>query len=109
VIDYDHQKKVDDQRAALAKEESHYNAVRRVFGSPEGADVLEWLLNDLCGYWRNRLDSEREIGKFELGRTLFNQVCMADIEIAHGLLDRRRKQAEAVRNEERRRIEKQTQ
>jgi hypothetical protein len=94
------------QRKALADEENHYLRIKRVFGTPEGTEVLEWLLTELCGYWRGSFDSEREFGRFELGRTIFNQICVADIGIAHNLLDRRRNQAEAVRIEERRRIEK---
>lgn len=99
------QKRREQHAAALAKDEAHYNKLKRVFGTPEGLDVLEWLLTDLCGYWRGSLDTERELGKFELGRTLFNQVCMADIGIAHFMLDSRRRQAEAVRIEERKRLE----
>ena len=99
------QKRIEQIQAAFAKEESRYNKIKRVFGTPEGLDVLEWLLTDLCGYWRGSLDSERELGKFELGRYLFNQVCMADIGIAHFMLDSRRRQAEAVRIEERKRLE----
>lgn len=89
----------------LAKEESQYKRLAHVFGSAEGLEVLEWVLTDLCGYWREHLEDERTIGRFELGRALFNKVCMADIEICHTLLDRRRKAAESVRIEERRRIE----
>jgi hypothetical protein len=105
VIDENDEQRAETQRKALIAEEAHYNALRRVFSSEEGANILEWLLTDLCGYWRGSLVTERELGRFELGRTIFNQVCMADIDIAHGLLNRRRKQAEAVRNEERKRIE----
>jgi hypothetical protein len=106
VIDDNDEQRAEAQRKALNDEEAHYNALRRVFSSEEGANILEWLLTDLCGYWRGSLVTERELGRFELGRTIFNQVCMADIEIAHNLLDRRRRQAEAVRNDERKRIEK---
>ena len=106
MIDDHDQKRFEQIKSALAKEETHYNKLKRVFGTADGLDVLEWLLSDLCGYWRSRLDSERELGKFELGRNIFNQVCMADLDIAHSLLDRRRREAEAVRNKERRRIEK---
>jgi hypothetical protein len=105
VLDDDAKRK-ELHRTALLQEENHYNAIKRVFGTDDGTVVLEWLLTDLCGYWRGSLANERELGRFELGRTVFNQVCMADIEIAHNLLDRRRKAAEAVRNEERKRIEK---
>ena len=106
VDDETYAKRKEQQQAELAKEEAHYGRLQRVFGTADGLDVLEWLLTDVCGFWRSRLDTERELGKFELGRTLFNQVCMADIEIAHSLLDRRRRQAEAVRNAERRKLEK---
>lgn len=90
----------------LASEERRYAQLKKVFGSPEGIEVLEWLLTDLCGFWRGSLDSDRTLGKFDLGRTLFNQVCMADIEIGHTLLARRRNMAIEARNEERRRLEK---
>jgi hypothetical protein len=106
VLDEHEDKRAEAYRKALNDEEAHYNALKRVFGSEEGTDILEWLLTELCGYWRGSLATERELGRFELGRTIFNQVCMSDIEIAHTLLDRRRRQAEAVRNEERKRIEK---
>ena len=108
MIDDNDQKRVETQRQALMREEAHYAALARVFGSPDGIAVLEWLLTDLCGYWRSSLDSERELGKFELGRFVFNHVCMANINIAHTLLDRRRNAAQAVRNAERQRIEKQS-
>lgn len=100
------QARAEAQRKALADEENHYLRIKRVFGTSEGTEVLEWLLTDLCGYWRGGFDSEREFGRFELGRTIFNQICVADIGIAHNLLDRMRNQAEAVRLAERRRIEK---
>ena len=106
VLDDNDEQRAEAQRKALIDEEAHYNALRRVFGTQEGADILEWLLTDLCGYWRGSLVTERELGRFELGRTIFNQVCMADIDIAHGMLDRRRRKAELVRNEERKRIER---
>jgi hypothetical protein len=105
VLDEHDEQRAEAQRKALIEEDKHYATLRRVFGTPDGMDVLEWLLTDLCGYWRSRFDTEGERGKFELGRFIFNQVCVADIDIAHNLLDRRRKQAEAVRNEERKRID----
>ena len=105
MLDDSDEQRAEYQRKELIAEEAHYNSLRRVFGTEEGANILEWLLTDLCGYWRGSLVTERELGRFELGRTIFNQVCMADIEIAHGLLDRRQRQAEAVRNAEKKRIE----
>lgn len=108
MIDDSDQKRAEVQRQALMREEAHYAAIARVFGSADGVEVLEWLLTDVCGYWRGSLDTERDLGKFELGRFVFNHVCMADMTIAHTLLDRRRNAAQAVRNAERQRIEKQS-
>jgi hypothetical protein len=105
VLDEHDEQRAESQRKSFIDEEKHYANLRRVFGTPDGMDVLEWLLTDLCGYWRSRFDTEGERGKFELGRFIFNQVCVADIEICHALLERRRKHAEAIRNEEKRRIE----
>ena len=98
--------RAEEKLSALLAEENHYGQLKRVFGTPDGLDVLEWLLTDVCGYWRGRLDTEREIGKFELGRLVFNQVCLGDIDIVHTLLDRRRKKAEDIRLKEKRAIEK---
>jgi hypothetical protein len=105
VIDDNDEQRAEAQRKALIEEDNHYANLRRVFGTADGLDALEWLLSDLCGYWRSRFDTEGERGKFELGRFIFNQVCLADIDIAHNLLDRQRRKAEAVRNAERKRIE----
>ena len=106
MIDDHDEQHAESQRKALLEEENHYATIRRVFGTQDGMDVLEWLLTDLCGYWRSRFDTEGERGKFELGRFIFNQVCVADIEICHALLERRRNQAESVRIAEKRMIEK---
>ncbi len=99
----DDEKRLEAQRAGLLKEEAHYASLCRVFGTPEGQDVLEWLL-EISGFWRSTLETERQLGKFELGRFVFNQICMADADIAHAQLDRKRRQAEAVRNSEKQRI-----
>lgn len=93
------------QLAELVKEEKHYKQLATVFGSPDGLDVLEWLLTELCGYWRSGLDTERTIGKYELGRTLFNHISISNLDICSALLDRRRSAAEVERINERRRIE----
>ena len=65
------QKRREQHAAALAQEEAHYNRIKRVFGTADGLEVLEWLLSDVCGFWRGRLDNDRELGKFELGRLVF--------------------------------------
>ena len=92
------------QRRALLEEEAHYASLSRVFGQSEGIEALEWLL-EIAGYWSRVLSDERAIGKFELGRFIFDQVCLADLSIAHKVLERRRKKAEDVRSKERRRID----
>jgi hypothetical protein len=99
--DYDEadSKVIEAKRAALAEEQKRLMRLKRVFGSGDGLDVLEWLLN-VSGYWASELRDERAIGRFELGRFVFNQVSLADIDIAHSMLDRRRKPAEALRQAE---------
>ena len=92
------------QRRELFEEEAHYAGLSRVFGTPDGIETLEWLL-EVSGYWSRVLPDERSIGKFELGRFVFDQVCLADLSIAHKVLERRRKKAEDVRAKERRRID----
>jgi hypothetical protein len=106
IDDYDSRQDASNEkrRKALVEEENHRIILQRVFGSDDGAYVLRWLL-DLCGYWASSFPTERAFGKFELGRTVFNQLCLVDLSIINALLDRRRQQAEAVRIEERKRIE----
>lgn len=91
--------------AALVEEENRYKRISRVFGSEDGLTVAEWFL-DLAGYWSSLLPDERSLGRFDLGRNFFNQLCLADISIGHALLERRRKRAESVRLKEKRMIEK---
>jgi hypothetical protein len=97
--------RIEAKRRELLKEETHYSCLARVFGTAEGLDAAEWLL-DVSGYWERLLPDERAIGRFELGRIVFNHFCLADINIAHTLLDRRRKAAELVRAKEKRALEK---
>lgn len=99
------QRRAEARRQALLDEDNHIERIKRVFGTPDGVAVAEWLL-ELSGYWSRVLPDERAIGRFDLGRSIFNQICLADIGIANQLLDRRRKMAESVRMAEKRRIEK---
>ena len=101
------ERRVEAQRTALMEEEAHYTRLSRVFGSSDGVEILEWLL-ELSGLFSRNISDERAFGKFELGRFVYNQISMADVGIAHKLLDRRVRQAQAVRNAERQRIEKST-
>ena len=104
-LDQDEAERIEAKRRELAEEENHYAKIARVFGSTDGLDAAEWLL-DVSGYWQRVLPDERAIGRFELGRIVFNHFCVADINIAHNLLDRRRKAAELVRTKEKRALEK---
>lgn len=105
MIDDLEEKHREAQRAALVEEEAHYTRLARVFGTGDGVEVLEWLL-DVSGLWSRAIPDERAFGKFELGRFIYNQISMADIGIAHALLDRRAHKAQEIRNAERRRVEK---
>jgi len=77
------------QHDRLITEENHYTRIKRVFGTEDGFIIFEWLL-ELTGYWSTNLTGERNIAKFELGRTLFDQLSLADLDLASAILDRRR-------------------
>jgi hypothetical protein len=96
--------RIDTKRKDLLEEEAHFARLRSVFGTAEGLDILEWLM-DICGFWAAGISDERALGKYELGRFMFHQVCLADIAIATEMFDRRRRAAEAVRRSERKQIE----
>jgi len=97
---------IDAKRKEFQAEEAHYRRIKAVFGTQDGRDVLAWVL-DLCGFWASRLPDERQLGKFELGRAIFNAVCVADIDLASDQLSRRRSMALEHRRDEIQRIEKQ--
>lgn len=106
MIDRESQKKarIDAKRKDLLEEEAHLARLKAVFGTSDGIAVFEWFL-DVSGYWSGSIPDERALGKFELARFVFNQVCLADLEIAHRILDGRRVAAENIRRNERRKIE----
>lgn len=87
----------------LIKEEAHYTRLANVFGSSEGIEILEWLL-EICGYWTASIENERRMGKFEIGRHLLNQLCIADIELVHVILSRRGQVARAEMDAEKKRV-----
>jgi len=96
---------IDAKLKGLQSESDHLERIKRVFSGDDGLAVLEWLLSDLCAFWSPGLDASN-IGSFGVGRTIFDAVTLADINIAHALLDRRRSAANKVREEEAKRIEK---
>lgn len=95
----------DAKRKELLEEDAHYKRLATVFGTKDGREVLAWLL-DLCGYWTDRMDTERLLGRFELGRVIFNHICVADFDIASDQINRRRLLALEARRDEQRRLEK---
>lgn len=102
---FDKSEREEAQRQELIDEENRYARLSRVFATDDGIEVLEWLLEH-GGYWRSSILDERSLGKFELVRFVFNQICVADTNIIHRLIDRRTKRVEAVRLKEKKRIEK---
>jgi hypothetical protein len=98
---------LDDKRRSIAEEENFSVILRRVFSADEGYAVLQWLLSDICGFWRGELAGmgDSAIGKFDAGRTLFNAVTMADVAIASRLLADRRALAESARAQDKLAIE----
>lgn len=84
----------------LIEEENHLRRLHNVFGQGDGPAVLEWLL-EYCGYWRGTVHSEKEVGKLDVARFLFNQIAMADPEVTYQLISRRRNEAEQTRQRDR--------
>lgn len=84
----------------LVEEENHMRRLHNVFGQGDGPAVLAWLL-DYCGYWRATVHSEKDVGKLDVGRFLFNQVAMADPEITYQIISARRNEAEKQRQADR--------
>jgi hypothetical protein len=96
---------IDGKRKDLQAESDHLDRIRKVFSGDDGLAVLEWILSDLCQFWSLGLDASN-IGQFNLGRSIFDTVTLADINIAHALLDRRRAIADRVRREDEKRLER---
>ena len=95
---------INSKRKALSDEANHYARIRGVFSTDEGRMVAEWILSDLCDFWAASLD-DSNIWRYNVGRAFFNAIAVADMGIAHGILDHRRSLAEETRNEERKRLE----
>ena len=101
---------LDDKRRSIADEENHYGILKRVFSSDDGYALLQWLLSDVCGFWRGDLAGvdDGAIGKFDAGRSLFNAVVMADVAIASRLLGDRRQLAVSAMAQDRQLIEEES-
>ena len=85
-------------------EKNHYARLARVFDSADGFEILQWLLS-ITGYWDPVLHDERALARFELGRLIFNQVSLADLNIVTRLLDHRRDKKLNQLDAEKRQIE----
>ena len=72
----------------ITEREKHYKLLAEVFGTENGVKVAEWLL-DLTGYWSG-ICKGRSIGKYEIGKTIVDHICMADTEIFNEILSRRK-------------------
>lgn len=96
--------KIEAQRAVLNSDENRRVMLSRVFGGADGRELLEWLL-DISGFWLSSHPDERAAGKFELGRFVFNSVCMANLETVFEVLIDRRDKAERRMAEYKRRLE----
>ena len=90
---------IEAKRKDLADEESHYERIVRVFGTPEGIRVAEWILQDLCKYWIPSVGAD-DLGRYNVGRTFFDALAVADIGICHRILDARRNLADRQRKAE---------
>ena len=86
------------------EEQNHYARLARVFDSADGFEVLQWLLS-ITGYWDDGLYDERAIARYELGRLIFNQVSLADLNIITRLLDHRRDEKLKQLDAEKRQVE----
>ena len=106
--DYDEQRSdiLKGQLNSLLEEENHYTRLSRVFGTDEGIEIFEWLL-ELCGYWKSTVAEERQLGKHELGRFIFNQLCVANMNLVVRVLQRRKAESDKVRADERKKVEDQ--
>ena len=73
--------------------------VARVFGTPDGLEVAEWILRELCGYWREPII---DLGAYKVGRTIINVLCQGDLGTWIELVKRRQSEANSSRADEKR-------
>lgn len=90
---------LESLRRDIADEDAHYSRIKRVFETPEGVAVAEWVLSELCGYWLPSLGSDN-LGRYSVGRAFFHALSVADIGICHRILDSRRALADRQRAED---------
>lgn len=96
---------LDAKRKDIADEENHYATLRRVFNTDDGIAVVKWLLSDLCEFWCSSVDdNNRE--KFNVGRTFFHHLTLADVGICTRILAERRADVDAARINDKNLIEK---
>lgn len=87
----------------LRDEEIWLGKIRKVFGSPEGLDVLDWLLDNtgvLDSVWTGNSNSYYLMGRQDLGQKVLTECMKADPYIFHSLVDRWAKMIELRKAEE---------
>ncbi len=103
MIETGRQAYIEAKRRDIADEDAHYNRIKRVFESPEGIAVAEWILSDLCRYWIPSVGAD-DLGRYNVGRVFFHALSVADIGICHRILDSRRALADRQRAEDKARL-----
>jgi hypothetical protein len=89
----------DAKLQELIEEENNLALIKRVFGNQDGFEVLNWIISDICNFWVRAI-TPAELGKYEVGRTLFNRVIIADPALAFKILEARKNLAESIRQRE---------
>jgi len=103
-VDQTRRDNLRSKKQFFIEEENHYTRLGRVFGSEDGKQVFEWIL-DKTGYWRGHIETERQMGVYEFAKLLFTEISLADIEIANGILARRVKAIRASRKKEKAQVD----
>lgn len=88
----------DDKKKRLLSEEQLYSDIRQVLGTEHGFRVLQWVLCELCHFWTGSVSrlEPTERGQFDVGRSIFNALVMADVDGAFRMFEHRRALAEAA-------------
>lgn len=83
----------------IAEEETFLAKLARVFSTPEGIEVAEWILH-VTGYWR----PVKDLALFEAGRLFVLKLAEADLDLWRGLVERQQRRAVEDRAGEKRKL-----
>ena len=72
----------------IAEEESFDARVTRVFGTPDGIEVAEWLLQ-VFGYWR----PVKDLALYEAGRLFMHKIGAANLDLWLSIVKRQHQRA----------------